>query len=447
MIRQSVGRSAIVAGDEAAPGRRPNNESRSVTVPRPLRIGVIGPARFPIAQPFIGGLEAHVWTLSRALTARGHTVSLFAAAGSDENVAQRVVPFQRIDSHDENRRDLSEAADLVAAEDLAYRSVMRGLIARGGRDFDIIHNHCLHPAPLAAAGELEIPMISTFHTPPIERVARTLQRTPAGNLSLAAVSRYAAKTWSLLGRDIHVVHNGVDVEDWHFGTGGSRLVWSGRLVPEKGADLAIDAAALTGRALDLAGPIIDREYFQSEIEPRLGQNVRYLGHLTQRQLAHTVGRAAVALVTPRWDEPYGLVVAEALACGTPVAAFARGGIPEIVNNRCARLAPGNDVPALALAITEALNLDRHDIRRHAERHCSMTRMVTSYEELYRSQLLGLHGAPGRGTRARLVRGHFVNHPAANHPAVNHAAGNHAAANHPGAVQSAGARSGQPSTST
>jgi hypothetical protein len=99
-----------------------------------------------------------------------------------------------------------------------------------------------------------------------------------------------------------------------------------------------------------------------------------------------VGRAEVALVTPRWDEPYGLVVAEALACGTPVAAFARGGIPEIVDARAGRLAPADDVPALAAAVRQAAGLDRTEVRRHAVEHCSMTRMVSAYEDIYRSHV-------------------------------------------------------------
>lgn len=373
---------------------------------RPLRIGLIGPARFPVAEPFIGGLEAHIWALSRALTARGHLVTMFAAAGSDLSIAHQIVPFLPVDSTDSQRRDLSEASDLLAQEDLAYDTVMERIVARRGPRFDIIHNHSMHPGPIAVADRLGIPMVSTFHTPPLAPIVRALRQVQGANLCLAAVSRHAADMWSADAGDVLVVHNGVDIDDWAFGPGGQRLVWSGRLVPEKGADLAIEAAAMAGHALDLAGPIIDQEYFRSKIEPRLGADVRYLGHLTQAQLARTVGHAAVALVTPRWDEPFGLVVAEALACGTPVAAFARGGIPEIVNHRCARLAPPDDVRALAAAIGEALTLNRHDVRHHAERHCSLTRMVSRYEQIYRSRLAGLDGISSRGLLPRLSHGHL-----------------------------------------
>ena len=351
---------------------------------RTLRIALIASSRYPIVQPFAGGLEAHIWALVRALSQRGHAVTLFAARGSDPAIARRLVTFAPIADAD-GRRDLSADDNLVASENDAYRSIVNRLADVGAAEFDLVHNHSLHPAPLAALSRLGLPMISTFHTPPLPRLVRVLAGVSPG-LCLVAVSRHAARSWSTVTSGIHVVHNGADIDAWPKGAGGGPLIWFGRLVPEKGAELAIDAARITGRPLDLAGPIIDAEYFRREIEPRLGGDVRYLGHLTQPELAAAVGRATVALVTPRWDEPYGLVVAEALSCGTPVAAFARGGIPEIVDARSACLAPSDDVCALAGAVDAAAMLSRSEVRRHAERHCSMAGTVDAYEELYRSHV-------------------------------------------------------------
>ena len=353
---------------------------------RPLRIGLIASSRFPIAQPFVGGLEAHIWALARALTGRGHQVTLFAAEGSDRGVADRLVTFSNLGAGNHERRDLSEDRELIEAENVAYRRVMSRLITDGGARLDVLHNHSVHPSPLTAVRRLGVPMISTFHTPPLGRLANVLSRGAAGELCLVAVSRHAARSWSSVAGEVHVVHNGVDTVEWPAGPGGPRAVWFGRLVPEKGAELAIDAARLAGRALDLAGPVVDARYFRTEIEPRLGPDVRYLGHLEHGALAGVVGRSEVALVTPRWDEPYGLVVAEALACGTPVAAFARGGIPEIVDASCGRLAPADDVVALAAAVRSAAGLDRREVRRHAEQTCSMARMVSAYEDIYRSHV-------------------------------------------------------------
>jgi glycosyltransferase involved in cell wall biosynthesis len=160
-------------------------------------------------------------------------------------------------------------------------------------------------------------------------------------------------------------------------------VWFGRIAPEKGAHLAIDAAVLAGTGLMLAGPVCDREYFETEIRPRIAlEAIEYVGHLTHAELVRFVGAASVALVTPCWDEPYGLVVAEALACGTPVCAFARGALPDLLREDCGRLVPRGDVESLAGALGPTRSLSRAAARRHAIRTCSLDAMVDGYVELY-----------------------------------------------------------------
>jgi glycosyltransferase involved in cell wall biosynthesis len=158
------------------------------------------------------------------------------------------------------------------------------------------------------------------------------------------------------------------------------------LVPEKGADLAVAAARAAGWPLQLAGPIVDSGWFEAKVAPHLSDTVRYLGHLDQAQLSAAIGAASATLVTPRWDEPYGLVVAESLACGTPVVAFARGGIPEIVDEQSAVLVAGGDVAGMAAAIPAAVALDRDACRRRATRACSIEAMVDRYEDIYRQLL-------------------------------------------------------------
>ncbi|PPK64976.1 glycosyltransferase [Actinokineospora auranticolor] len=118
--------------------------------------------------------------------------------------------------------------------------------------------------------------------------------------------------------------------------------------------------------------------------PLLGGDIEYLGYLDHSALVALAGSAAVAVVSPCWDEPYGLVVAEALACGTPVAGYARGALPELLDDPTGILADPGDIPGLATAITAASTLDRRRVRVHAERTCSLTTMVDNYESLYRA---------------------------------------------------------------
>jgi glycosyltransferase involved in cell wall biosynthesis len=346
-----------------------------------LRICLIASSRFPIAEPFAGGLEAHTHSLAKSLVARGHDVTVYAAPGSDPDLDVRTLDVAEYAPSDGARRDLAAPPDSWMREHHAYLALMMEL-QRAGRDgYDIIHNNTLHHLPIAMASALDVPMITTLHTPPTPWLESAM-RLNAPASTFVAVSRSTASQWSETVVPA-VIHNGVDTDHWVAGPGGSGAVWFGRLVPEKAPHLAIDAARLAGVPLVLAGPRHDPEYYDREIAPRLGDDVHYAGHLAGTELVDLIGRSSVAIVTPRWEEPYGLVVAEAMACGTPVAAFARGGLTELVTPASGRLATPDDVAALAVAIREAVALPRAEVRRHALDALSLEAMVAGYERMYR----------------------------------------------------------------
>jgi glycosyltransferase involved in cell wall biosynthesis len=351
-----------------------------------LRIVLIGSSRFPIRQPFPGGLEAHVWHLARALAGRGHEVSLFAAPGSDPGLGCRTLAVRHLALSDAARSEACMPAATFMAEHHAYLSLMLQLARSGAEHFDLVHNHSLHHLPVAMAPMLAIPMLTTLHTPPTPWLESALDAAAGTGTRLAAVSRHTAASWQHAAGEIPVVLNGIDTCRWPVGQGGPQLVWFGRITPEKGTHLAIAAARRAGMPLVLAGPMSDRTYFADEVAPQLRDDVRYAGHLSQAELANLVGQAAAALVTPMWDEPYGLVVAEAMACGTPVVAFARGGIPELIAPHAGRLVPPGDVAAMAAAIPEAISLSRNRVHKHASQRCSSTATLTGYLSLYRQML-------------------------------------------------------------
>jgi glycosyltransferase involved in cell wall biosynthesis len=345
-----------------------------------FRIAILAAARHPIREPFAGGLETHVHALASGLATRGHDVVLYGGPGSVPIAGVRVRGLARPKLSAAACRDASMTSVEQISEHHAYLRLMLELGA--GDEFDVIHNHSLHYLPIAMAPALSTPMITTLHTPPTPWIESAIQASRAGPLTFAAVSRHTARAWSHLLPAPYVVHNGVDLNHWCPGSGGGPPIWFGRITPEKGTHLAIEAAEQAGGCLNIAGPVSDAHYFHSEVRPRLSERVHYLGHLTRAQLAERVGRASAALITPCWEEPYGLVVMESLSCGTPVCGFARGALPELVDDSCARLVEADDPHALAQALPAVASLDRSDARAHAERIGSQDRMIDSYERLY-----------------------------------------------------------------
>jgi glycosyltransferase involved in cell wall biosynthesis len=344
----------------------------------PARIAIIGSARYPIREPFAGGLETHTWMLARALRHRGHEVTVFAGPGCDPALDVREIPVHWPRTSQSARADVSMPPGAWLEEHHAYLTLMLELARR--RDVDVVHNNCLHHLPVAMAQALATPMVTTLHTPPTAWLESAIQAGPCP-VTFVAVSQHTARSW-WPSVSAEVIQNGVDLDGWPIGTGGGPAIWFGRLVPEKGAHLAIQAALMAGLELDLVGPVADRRYFEENIRPHLSAQIRYLGHLPHATLADRVGAATVTLVTPRWDEPYGLVVAESLACGTPVAAFDRGGVAEVLGADGGVLVDADDVPGLAAAALRAGSMSRAAARARAVSHCSLDRMVDAYERLY-----------------------------------------------------------------
>lgn len=362
-----------------------------MTTPAPsLRIALVAGVRFPIAEPFAGGMEAHTWTLASLLTRRGHDVTVFAGKGSDPTIG-RVELLDDIGFRPSARArgDVSMPPEEFLREHHAYQRLMLRLADQ--HSFDVVQLNCLHYLPVAMADLLPRPPVLSLHTPPTPWLESALH---GGRRILpVAVSPWTARAWASTLGSIPVIGNGVDLQRWVPGPGGPQAVWTGRLVPEKGAHLAIDAAAMAGVPLVLAGPASDPGYFDEQIAPRLGRGATWVGHLGHSDLVSIVGASAVAVVTPCWDEPFGLVIAESLAVGTPVAAFARGAVPDVLDAGSGSLAAPGDVAALAGSIRAAMSLDRSVVRARAEQTCDVQQMVDAYVDLYRGLVSPPPAAP------------------------------------------------------
>lgn len=350
-----------------------------------MRIGIIAHLKHAIGEPFSGGLEMHTHLLGKALRERGHSVIVFASTRSDHAIGAEAI----CDETTIAEVGTEEATDVrFLREHHAYLTLMNGLRRRR---FDVIHNNSLHYLPVSMADALPMPMVTTLHTPPFCWLESGVRVAKAPRSAFVAVSESIRRSWSPITPVDRVVMNGIDLDRFAYRARPDArpyLVWSGRIVPEKGPHHAIAAAERIGAELRIAGPIMDPDYFAAAIAPRLSDRIRHLGHLDHATLASVIGGARASLCTPCWEEPYGLVVAEALACGVPVAAFARGAVPEIVDASCGVLAAPDDVAALAHAAVKAQSLSRADCRRRAETRCDAAVMIDGYEDLYADLIAG-----------------------------------------------------------
>jgi glycosyltransferase involved in cell wall biosynthesis len=291
---------------------------------RRLRIAMLAPPWITVPPPGYGGIEAVVALLCDEMVARGHEVTLFAAPGS-HSTADVQAPLERTHA-DQIGSSLYESDHIGAAYDAI------DLAGAAGRPFDVVHDHSGFTA-VAMAARVSVPVVHTIHAP-FNDETRPFYTRHGHKVHLVAISRYQLEHAPPGVRVADVVPNPIRVGDWPFcDDKDDYLLWMGRMDPAKGAQRAIAVARQAGIQLVLAGPVQpgQESYFRSEIEPHLGGDlVRYVGEVGGTRRKELFAHAKAFLMPIRWAEPFGMVMVEALACGTPVLAFPEGAASEIV---------------------------------------------------------------------------------------------------------------------
>ena len=350
-----------------------------------MKVAIVAPQVTAINEPQRGGSQAFVSDLARGLTRRGHDVHVYAASGSA--IPGAVVIDTRIDPE-------SLAATLYRASgtpvpgpgpaEEAFASVYARVRATR---YDVVHNHAFDAPAVTLATGLDAPVVHTLHLPPDQAVAAALGQASRDGLrpAVAAVSESQARLWrEVLPVDAILPPLVPTASIAWSRSPGTGAVFAGRLSPEKGAAEAIDIARAAGIPIDVYGDAYDAGYAREQIGPRRDlPGVAVHRGVPRASLWTAMARAAVVLYPVAWDEPFGMAAAEAQACGTPVVAFRRGALGEVIaDGRTGFLVPPGDLHAAAAAVTETAGISRPACREHAEAHLDLERSLDAHERLY-----------------------------------------------------------------
>jgi glycosyltransferase involved in cell wall biosynthesis len=335
---------------------------------------MLAPPWIPVPPSGYGGVESVVSVLTEALVDRGHAVTLLCAPGSRSGA--RVLALLDESHPDEIERSLYES-------DHVSRAFAE--IDRGTPEFDIVHDHCGFTA-LAMADRLDVPLVHTLHGP-FTTATATFYAHHGHKAGLVGISRaqWASAPAGLEPAD--VIANPIEMDAWPLREHkADYLLWIGRMVAEKGPHRAIAAALGAGVPLVLAGVIQpgQQAFFDSEVAPHIdGDRARFVGEVSGFVKRSLFAGARALLVPIRWEEPFGMVMVEALACGTPVIAFPEGAARELVVDATTGFLV-NDVPAMSAAVDRLSQIAPRECRAWVAAHCDADVVAAAYERAYRS---------------------------------------------------------------
>ncbi len=332
-----------------------------------MRLALLGPIAWRTPPRHYGPWELITGLLADGLAQRGIDVTLFATLDSITLAQLDGICARPYEEDDELDGRVWEALHVAHA------------LSRAA-EFDLIHNH-LDWLPLAFSGLVHVPIVTTIHGFSSPRILPAFLRSSSVFVSISDADRAPGLEYAA------TVHHGVDITTLPFSAASSDgLVCFGRIHPDKGTAQAIEIARRADRPLVLCGPVQDQRYFADEIEPHVdGDSVRYLGSVGPEERSQILGAAACLLHPIAFAEPFGLSVVESMLCGTPVVAYARGSMPELVEDGITGVL-ADSVSSAVAGVNRAVRFDRAACRQTAERRFSADRMVDGYLDVYESVL-------------------------------------------------------------
>ena len=336
----------------------------------PLRIAILSPVWFPVPPRGYGGIEWVVSLLADGLVDAGHDVTLFAS-GDSESKAKLVAVYEEAQSArlGHGRTELRHALACYERAD----------------EFDVVNDHS-GPVAAAVAGVVSTAVVHTVHGPLTGEEGDLYERIAAvsptvGLISLSLNQRKPCPDLPWIAN----CPNALDLAAYPVSPdGGDYLLFLGRLSEDKGCHRAIDVAREVGLPLKIAGKMrepTEREYFENEVRPRLGWGIEYLGEVDHLEKVRLLQNARATLFPIEWEEPFGLVMIESMACGTPVIATRWGAVPEVIEEGRGGIVV-DDYREMSAALAEAERIDPLECRRYVEERFSAERMVRDYERAY-----------------------------------------------------------------
>ncbi|MEK7631278.1 MAG: glycosyltransferase family 4 protein [Patescibacteria group bacterium] len=337
-------------------------------MPKP-KIAILASNLYPIPPRATAAAELIVSEITEGLVQRGFPVTLYAA-GDTKTHARLVAVTKRASIRDPKIGQPNHKAYEFMLASRAYRDAT----AWGAK---VMLSHIpMVSAHFAAFAKF--PTVALLHSPPTFTDSAVMASAPAQKyISISNNQRKLAKG----AKFITTIYHGVNTKQLRFQpSAGLYLAFLGRIREYKGVREAIAVAKATRLPLKIAGPIGDAEYFAKFVKPHLNKNIRYVGEITHSQKSAFLGQALATLFPIGWEEPFGLVIPESLACGTPVVAFKRGSVPELLRDGKTGYIVKN-VPQMVVAVRKIQNIKRLVCRREAERRFSLERMVDDYARL------------------------------------------------------------------